>query len=222
MPNKGKMKIEEISLTQTLPKVFVGEPERYSDVWQTELRLKRGEYYIISAESGTGKSSLCAYVYGSRRDYEGTIEFNGKDIRDFSIDEWQKIRRENLAYLPQELGLFPELTAWENIKLKNDLTGHAEEGQIREWMRMLGIDSRSDFPVGKMSVGQQQRVGIIRAICQPFDFLLLDEPVSHLDEGNNHIAARLVTEEARRQGASIIATSVGNHLLLETEKFLNL
>lgn len=216
------MKIEEIRLSRTLPKVFVGEPERKSDVWQTELVLKRGDYYIISAESGTGKSSLCAYVYGSRRDYVGDIRFNNEDVSRFGIKEWQQIRRENLAYLPQELALFPELTAWENIKLKNDLTQHVGEEKIRSWMKLLGIDARTDFPVGKMSVGQQQRVGIIRALCQPFDFLLLDEPVSHLDEGNNRIAASLVMEEACRQGAAVIATSVGNHMLLDTEKFLNL
>lgn len=216
------MKIEEIRLSQTLPRVFVGEPERASDVWKTELVLRRGEYYIISAESGTGKSSLCAYVYGSRRDYVGEIKFNKEDVSKFSIKDWQQIRRENLAYLPQELALFPELTAWENIKLKNDLTQHVTEDKIRSWMKVLGIDARTDFPVGKMSVGQQQRVGIIRALCQPFDFLLLDEPVSHLDEGNNRIAASLVMEEARKQGAAVIATSVGNHMLLDTEKFLNL
>lgn len=216
------MKIEEITLRHTLPKVFEGEPERPSDVWLTDLVLRRGEFYIISAESGTGKSSLCSYVYGSRRDYLGTISFDGTDVAGFNIKTWQQIRRENLAYLPQELGLFPELTAWENIKLKNDLTHHVKEERIREWMKLLGIDARTDFPVGKMSVGQQQRVGIIRSICQPFDFLLLDEPVSHLDEGNNRIAAELVMEEARKQGAAVIATSVGNHMLLETEKFLNL
>lgn len=216
------MKIEEIKIAKALPKVFVGEPARHSDVWDTELVLKRGEYYIISAESGTGKSSLCAYIYGSRKDYVGNIYFNDSDVAAFSIKEWQKIRRENLAYLPQELGLFPELTAWENIKLKNDLTHHKSDEKIREWMKILGIDFRADFPVGKMSVGQQQRVGIIRALCQPFDFLLLDEPVSHLDEGNNRIAAQLVMDEAKEQGAAILATSVGNHLLLDTEKFLHL
>ena len=66
-----------------------------------------------------------------------------------------------------------------------------------------------------MSIGQQQRVGIIRALCQPFDFIMLDEPVSHLDEENNLKAARMIASEARRQHAGIITTSVGNPLLLD-------
>lgn len=205
-----------------MPKVFVGDPPRGSEVWLQDLSIKKGEFIIIAAESGTGKSSLCSYIFGARKDYEGKIYFNDTDVSTFKIPEWQELRRTSLAYLPQELGLFPELSAWENIKLKNDLTGHKTDEEIMAYLERLGIADRKDFPVGKMSVGQQQRVGIIRAICQPFDFLMLDEPVSHLDENNNRIAAEMVMQEARRQNAGIIATSVGNHLLMDAHRMLNL
>lgn len=202
--------------------VFRGESRSHSDVWLTNLVLQRGSHYIIAAESGTGKSSLCAYIYGSRRDYEGTILFSGKDIKAFGIRYWQELRMRHIAYLPQDLGLFPELTAMENIHLKNSLTGHASEEKIRGWISRLGLEGREDFPVGKMSVGQQQRVAIIRALCQPFDFILLDEPVSHLDERNNRVVASIVEEEASAQGAAVVATSVGNHLLLSNPVTLHL
>lgn len=216
------MEIKEITLRQALPSVFRGEPEKRSDVWLTGLSLHKGRRYIISAESGTGKSSLCAYIYGSRKDYEGQILFNSTDIRSFGIADWQGFRRENIAYLPQDLGLFPELTAWENIVLKNDLTGHLRPERIEELLVRLGIADRRDFPVGRMSIGQQQRVGIIRAICQPFDFIFLDEPVSHLDEHNNRIVASIIEEEADARGAAIVSTSVGNHLLLSGATMLHL
>lgn len=216
------MNITEITLKEALPAVFKGEPHRHSDVWLTDLRLKKGKRYIISAESGTGKSSLCAYIYGSRRDYLGTIAFDGHDIREFGISDWQSLRRTSLAYLPQDLGLFPELTAWENILLKNNLTRHMSYDRIESMLERLGISARKDFPVGKMSIGQQQRVAIIRTLCQPFDFIFLDEPVSHLDEQNNRIAAALVEEEAAACGAAIVSTSVGNHLLLSDAETLYL
>lgn len=165
---------------------------------------------------------MCAYIFGSRIDYEGTLRFNDTDVATLPIDKWQELRRRNLAYLPQELSLFPELTAMQNIVLKNSLTNHVEIGRIEEWLHELGIDSRRDYPVGRMSIGQQQRVGIIRSLCQPFDFILLDEPVSHLDEENNRKAARMIMDEASRQGAGIIATSVGNHLLIEESITLKL
>ena len=78
------------------------------------------------------------------------------------------------------------------------------------------------MPVGKLSIGQMQRVALVRAVCQPFDFIFLDEPVSHLDARNNKIVADIITEEADRQGAGIISTSVGNHLMLDNAKFVSL
>ena len=69
--------------------------------------------------------------------------------------------------------------------------------------------------VGRLSFGQQQRVSFIRCLCQPFDFILLDEPVSHLDDDNNDILSGLLQEEAGRQGAGIIVTSIGKHISLD-------
>ena len=67
-----------IELQQTLPAVFAGRDSIISDVWHQSLTLKRGEAYLVEAASGTGKSSLCSYVYGYRNDYQGIICFDGK------------------------------------------------------------------------------------------------------------------------------------------------
>lgn len=214
--------ISTISLEGMLPRVFASEGIPDSEVWHAHLVFRRGGRYLVEAASGGGKSSLCAYIYGSRNDYEGTLRFNDTDVRTLPVDVWQRLRRKNIAYLSQELSLFPELTAIENIELKNTLTHHVSPDRIESWLHRLGIESRRDYPVGKMSIGQQQRVGIIRALCQPFDFLLLDEPVSHLDERNNRIASEIIAEEADRQGAAVISTSVGNPLLLERSQSLHL
>lgn len=216
------MEIQRISLENMLPRVFVNETIPPSEIWRKTISFNRGENYLIEAASGGGKSSLCAYIYGARTDFEGQLMFDGKNTADFTITEWQDLRRTSLAFLPQELSLFPELSAIENIRLKNSLTNHASDRQIRDWMEELGIAFRADYPVGRMSIGQQQRVAIIRSLCQPFDFILLDEPVSHLDEENNRIAASMIKREASRQGASIISTSVGNPLLLESAINLSL
>lgn len=207
--------MDSITLEGTLPRVFAGDRIPPSQVWQTTLTFEKGKFYLVEAASGGGKSSMCAYIYGARTDYEGRILFDGRDIRDIGMKEWLALRRSGIAYLPQELSLFPELTAIENIRMKNDLTHHQPESRIEEWLEQLGIADRRDYPAGRMSVGQQQRVAIIRSLCQPFDFILLDEPVSHLDAANNSVAAGLIAREASRQGAGVISTSVGNHLSLE-------
>lgn len=73
-----------------------------------------------------------------------------------------------------------------------------------------------------MSYGQQQRVALIRALVQPFDFILLDEPISHLDDANARVMGEIVMEEGRRQGAGIIMTSIGKHIDLDYDKILRL
>lgn len=142
-------------------------------MWHQSLQLKRGEAYLIEAASGTGKSSLCSYIYGYRNDYQGIVSFDGKNIRNFSVTDWVEIRKHSISMLFQELRLFTELTAWENIQLKNSLTGYKSKQEIKAWLEMFGIADKWDTPVGKMSFGQQQRVALVRALCQPFDFIFL-------------------------------------------------
>lgn len=211
--------IGEISLRKVLPRVFRGSegesPVKDSELWLREdVTFRRGGYYLIEAESGTGKSSLCAYIYGSRRDYDGRILFDGKDVADFSIARWCELRRTALAYLPQEMRLFPELSVMDNIRIKNRLTDFRSEAGIAALLDRLELGNKAASPAGLLSVGQQQRVAIVRALCQPFDFLLIDEPVSHLDSRNNEAVASLIDEEARSRGAAVIATSVGNKIRL--------
>lgn len=194
-----------------------------SQVWlKPDVCFNRGCRVCITAESGSGKSSLLAFIYGNRADYDGRIEFDGSDIRGNGIDRWCALRTASLALLPQEMRLFPELTVRQNIDIKNCRTGHKSDREITTLLERLGIADKGDVEAGKLSIGQQQRVAIVRAVCQPFDFIMLDEPVSHLDDANNRIVADIVGEEAARQGAGIISTSVGHHLLLEGAEFVNL
>lgn len=214
--------MQKIVLLNTLPAVFAGREEDRSEVWLRNVEFERGKHYLISAESGTGKSSLCSYIYGYRIDYSGVMQFDGTDIRTLSVEQWCDVRKNHIAYLPQDLRLFPELTALENIQLKNRLTNFKTEKEIISYFERLGIPEKVNSPVGKLSIGQQQRVAIIRALCQPADFILLDEPVSHLDEANNAIVAQMVTEEAARQGVGVISTSVGNNVKISVDKELKL
>lgn len=214
--------IEEITLEGLLPRVFVREELPSSEVWRRKVSFRRGGRYLVESASGGGKSSLAAFIMGARRDYEGRLLFDGRDASSLSIADWQEVRRAHIAYLPQELALFPEISAIDNIRLKMEICGEVDMQRVDGWMRRLGIEARRDYPAGKLSIGQQQRVAFIRSLCQPFDFILLDEPVSHLDEVNNRLAASIVEEEAVRQGAGIITFSVGNPLLIENPKKLTL
>ena len=210
--------MNRITLQNTLPEVFAGKDYIDSDVWHKNVELERGHFYLIEAASGTGKSSLCSYIYGYRNDYQGIICFDDNNIRSLGVKDWVEIRKRSLSILFQDLRLFTELTALENVQLKNSLTGFKKKKEIKDLFFELGIGDKMNVPVGKMSFGQQQRVALIRALCQPFDFLFMDEPISHLDEVNAKNMARIITEEAVRQGAGVVVTSIGKHLELDYTK----
>lgn len=214
--------MEYIHLQHTLPQVFAERNEITSDIWHKEFAFRKGERYLIEAASGTGKSSLCSYLYGERCDYQGIISFDNQNIRSLSAAQWTALRRETLAILFQDLRLFPELTAWENVQIKNRLTRHKKKNAILDLFQALGISDKLHTPVNELSLGQQQRVAFIRALCQPFDFILLDEPVSHLDIDNNRLMGELLQEEAAQRGAGIIVTSIGQHLQLTYNRILKL
>lgn len=204
--------MDTIHLRQTLPQVFADRNSVVSDVWHKDLSFHKGESYLIEAASGTGKSSLCSYIYGYRNDYQGIISFDDTNIKAYSVKQWVDVRKHSLSMLFQDLRLFTELTALENVRLKNNLTAYKSKKEILALFDALGLSDKLHVKAGKLSFGQQQRVAFIRALCQPFDFLFLDEPVSHLDDANSHIMGRLAAEEAARRGAGVIVTSIGKQL----------
>lgn len=211
-----------IHLQQTLPQVFADRDSVTSDVWHQDLLFRKGETYLIEAASGTGKSSLCSYIYGYRTDFQGIINFDETNIKAYSIRQWTDLRKHSLSMLFQDLRIFTELTALENVQLKNNLTGFKKKKEILALFEALGIADKLHAKAGKLSFGQQQRVAFIRSLCQPFDFIFLDEPISHLDDENGRIMGHLVTEEATRQGAGIIATSIGKQIELNYKTLLKL
>lgn len=210
-----------ITLDNTLPQVFA-QRQVQSEIWQQQVTFEKGKLYLVEASSGTGKSSLCSYIIGYRHDYLGNIRFDGKDVRQFKVNDWVQIRQHSLSHLFQELRLFPELTALENVQIKNNLTGFKSDKQILEWFDILGIADKVNAKIGRMSFGQQQRVAMIRALVQPFDFLLVDEPISHLDDENSRLMGEIMMAEAKAQGAGVVVTSIGKHMQLSYDKTFHL
>lgn len=214
--------MDKIELNKIVPHVFSVKENLVSEVWDNEIKLEKGKSYLIEAASGTGKSSLCSFIYGYRKDYEGKISFDDVDIKSLTNARWTEIRQKHIGIMFQELRLFPELTAGENVIIKNNLTGFRSMEQIKSWFSMLGIEGKWNEQVGKMSFGQQQRVAFIRMLCQPSDFLLMDEPVSHLDDGNGKIMGDILAKEIKDRGVGVIVTSIGRRLNMDYDTEIKL
>ena len=217
------MNIDRIIFQSVVPQVFESQKEAlHSEVWNRELTFEKGKLYLIEAASGRGKSTFCSYVLGYRHDYSGQVLFNDVPTSTFKVRDWVEARRLHISHLFQELRLFPELTAFENIVIKNKLTNFKSQEQIATWFEQLGIADKMHERIGRMSFGQQQRVALIRALVQPFDFLLVDEPISHLDDKNAVVMAEMMMKEAREQGAGVLVTSIGKHMDLPYERVVKL
>lgn len=214
--------MKTIRLHNVLPQVFAQRTDLCSEIWQQDVSFEKGHLYLVEANSGKGKSTFCSYILGYRHDYTGSVMFDDDLTASYRVADWVDMRRLHVSHLFQELRLFPELTAMENVQIKNKLTGFKDEAQIKKWFEMLGIADKMDAKIGRMSFGQQQRVAMIRALCQPFDFLLADEPISHLDDTNSRIMGDIMMAEAKAQGAGVIVTSIGKHMDLPYEHVFKL
>lgn len=214
--------MNSIHFKYVIPQVFASREQQDSEIWQQDVVFEKGRLYLVEADSGKGKSTFCSYIQGYRNDFSGQLLFDDVDVKSLKVSDWVNIRERHISLLFQELRLFPELTAMENVEIKNKLTGFKSRAQIDEWFDMLGIGDKRDAKVGRMSFGQQQRVAMIRALVQPFDFILADEPISHLDDSNSAIMGKILMHEAHMQGAGVIITSIGKHMNLDYEQIIKL
>lgn len=193
-----------------------------SGIFNTVRVFEKGKNYLVQAPSGKGKSTFFHIVYGLRQDFEGQASLHGRDVRGFSKTEWAKVRQTQLSLVFQDLRLFPQLSALENILLKANQTRTVDEATVRQWADRLGIAAQLGQSAATLSYGQRQRTAIIRALCQPFDCLLLDEPFSHLDEPNTRNASALIEEVCQSQGAGLILVSLGEKYFFRYEAALTL
>ncbi len=179
-----------------------------SGIWEKDLEIRDGERVLVRASSGSGKTTFLGILYGIRKDHRGTVRWDGKTIHSLSRRELSRLRREEMGMVFQDLKLFEELSVRENIMLKDRLTEHFGEERVLNMTERLCIEDQWEKPVYKLSTGQKQRVAIIRALCQPLRFLLLDEPFSHLDPENVGKATELIEEVVKAEGAGLLLASL--------------
>lgn len=194
-----------LSLQQLVPVPLHDKPGlEKSAVWKKTLEFRTPEYVFIQAPSGTGKTTLIHQLYGLRKDFTGSIGWNGQLSQEMNEEQWASVRSRDVSVIFQDLRLFPGLTAWENLEIKRTLTDTVPASAAAGWMERLGIGNKKNALASTLSYGEQQRLAIIRALLQPFHWLLMDEPFSHLDKNNTAIAAALILDVVRQNNAGIM------------------
>lgn len=194
----------QLILDNIRPTYLEDEKIKDSEVWGKKLEIIQGEKIQVIASSGRGKTSLVHFLYGLRDDYAGRISLNNKDLRELTIDDISSIRSREMSIIFQDLRLFPEHTTEQNIAVKRDLLPFHSPETYSTMAERLGIKSKLTQLSKNCSYGEQQRTAIIRALQQPFQLLLMDEPFSNLDEANRMKAMSLITEEVEARQATVL------------------
>ena len=212
----------QILLQEIIPTYFEKEQFNGSEIWGKKTAFKKGEHVHIVAPSGSGKTSLIHFIYGLRKDYDGIISYQNENIKDFTLEKFSTFRQKHLSIVFQDLRLFNDQTVKENIELKRQLDPYHPPQKIDEMSKRLGIANKLSRLAKTCSYGEQQRIAIIRSLMQPFDFLLLDEPFSNLDEDNRRKAFELIYEECKERNASMIFADLKKLDFFNNERILKL
>lgn len=212
----------QLSLEQLIP-IPLADKLRHatSQVWMKKLLFAGKECVFLQAPSGTGKTTLMHFLYGLRTDYSGQLKWDGKTIGQYDSTTLSELRARDVSFVFQDLRLFPTLTAWENLEVKRTLTNTIDKKTVEDWMHRLGVEHKMHARADTLSYGEQQRVAIIRALLQPYKWLLMDEPFSHLDNANIQKATDLITEVTQANNAGLMLADLeDNDYFPYTQKLL--
>jgi len=212
----------KILLKNVIPEPLLNEDLSSSLVWGKEFSIDTAKNYFLSSNSGKGKSTFLHFLYGLRNKYEGSILINNQNIKSYSLNNWASYRKTKVAYLPQDLQLIEQISVWDNLCLKNNLTNHYTPAQIEAFLHRLNISNLKNRMVNTLSLGQQQRVALIRTILQPFEFLLLDEPFSHIDNDNINQALLLINDSCKKEKAGYLIATLGYNYGITTNEMLQI
>ena len=212
----------EITLNNIIPSFLEKEKTDNSAIWKQQITFAKGNKIEIIAPSGSGKTSLIHLLYGVRKDFSGTLLFDKKNIKNIKLPELAEIRATQCSIVFQDLRLFKDFSVLQNIELKRTLAPYHKICLINEMAERLGITKKLSQNAGTCSYGEQQRIAIIRALQQPFDFIILDEPFSHLDDENSKKAMTLIEEEADKRGAGIILADLQHNSFFKADSTFHL
>lgn len=201
--NEGIIMIKTENVTKYFNK---GNPDEVIAVNDVSIEIKGGDFAVLKGPSGSGKTTLLSMIGCMSRPTSGKVIIGGRDVSHLPERFMTRIRRNTFGFVFQQFHLIRGVTVCDNVMLPLYPTGiklSRLRGKAEEILYNLGIEDRKDFPVQKLSGGEQQRTAIGRALINDPDVILADEPTAHLD---THLSGEFLSimRNLQQQGKTVI------------------
>jgi putative ABC transport system ATP-binding protein len=191
------------------------------------FELGRGEMVALMGPSGSGKSTLLGIVSGLDHPTAGEVVLDGRDISNLSEREMAALRADRVGMVFQSYNLIPTLTALENVQLPllvpgrhSSSNGHLE--RARELLREVGLGHRLNHRPSQLSGGEQQRVGVARALATDPALLVADEPTGNLDSETGDALIHLLLDLRAHRGTTILVATHNDAVAGRADRILRL
>lgn len=169
------------------------------------FELRRGEQVVLVGSSGGGKTTLLNIIAGISTPDSGRVIVDGIDITTLPEIRRDRLRAERIGFVFQTFNLLPAFTALENVLLGMSFSGkRGESGRAKELLNLVGLGHRLSHRPGQMSVGEQQRVAVARALANKPSLLLADEPTANVDFANQENILKLIRSACQEQNVSLL------------------
>src|SRR3954462_8200085 len=170
-----------------------------------QFEVASGEQIGLVGKSGCGKTTLLHTIAGITRADAGQIKIDGLDIANLSEAGVDKVRADKIGYVFQTFNLLPGFTALENVLLGMTFArGRKDPARARHLIDRVGLSHRSTHKPQALSVGEQQRVAVARALANRPSILLADEPTANIDPRNQQKIIDLIRDTCREENVSLI------------------
>jgi len=209
--------------TTDLKKSFVSPDGQRSVVIDIpRFEMNEGEQLALQGASGSGKTTFLNLIAGILQADGGRIVVAGQEISDLSEAQRDRVRALSIGYIFQTFNLLQGYTALENVAL-GMMFGHGVDyGRARELLEQVGLKDRLNYKPSQLSLGQQQRVAVARALANRPKLVLADEPTGNLDQRNAADALALIRSTCKQHGAALLLVSHDRDVLAQFEKTMKL
>jgi putative ABC transport system ATP-binding protein len=170
-----------------------------------EFRVAAGEQMVLVGRSGCGKTTLLHVIAGISRPDAGKVRIDQWDITLMSEAECDRFRAERIGYVFQTFNLLRGFSALENVLLAMRFTGRRpDRARARQLLKRVGLEHRITHRPSMLSVGEQQRVAVARALANKPKLLLADEPTANVDAGHQQQVLDLLRETCREENVALV------------------